>query len=116
MIFELSPALNLGDVTSISLTSSQRVYYSLPYPSEGITITLTVTSGTVNCYASLINRRPHASNYTWTLRTSGTNDLYLDPETVTTIPRSRVFVSFQGASSSNVFSFTSVASFPLIGE
>ena len=103
-------------MTARSLTGGQWAYFNFPYPSEGITITLTVTSGTVNCYASLLNRRPHASNYTWTISTSGTNDLYLDPEIVTSVIRSRVFVSIQGISSSNIFSLISVASFPSTGE
>ena len=113
----LFSARNLGDTTSSTLTSGQSVYYNLPYPSEGITVTITVTSGTVVCYASLVNRQPHASNYTWTIQASSrTVDLFLDPQAVSSIPRSRVFVSVRGISSTNAFSLTSIASFPSIGE
>ena len=92
------------------------MYYNLLYPSEGATVSLTVTSGRIICYASLSNRRPHGSNYTWTIQSSSSDDLYLDPEMVATIPRSRVFVSIQGVSSTNTFSLTSFASFPSIGK
>ena len=115
LTFAINAALNLGDMASSAVSSGQRVYYNLPYPAEGITITITVTSGTVACYASLVNRRPHSSNHTWTIQSSGTVDLFLDPATVSSVPRSRVFVTIQGIGSTNAFTLTAIASFPSIG-
>ena len=106
----LLTALSLGAVTTSTLNSASTLYYNIPYPVEGMTLSFTVTSGITVCYASVITTNPSISDHIWTVQSSENADLYLDPNHITQVSRySRVFLSIHGLSSSNSFSLTTVA-------
>ena len=105
-----------GTASSNTLRVSQSAYYNLPYPSEGATISLTVTSGSIACYGSVTTRNPSGSDYTWMIHSSGNDDLYLDPELLAGITRPRAFIGIHGTGSTNTFSFTTFRGFPTSGK
>ena len=98
-----------------TLRVSQSAYYNFPYPSEGATISLTVTSGSIVCYGSVTTRNPSGSDSTWAISSSGNDDLYLDPEQLSGITRHRAFIGIYGTSSTNTFTFTTFRGFPTSG-
>lgn len=103
-------ALSLSDVTTSTLNSASTSYYNIIYPLEGITLSFTVSPGTIVCYASVTTTNPSTSDYIWTIQSSGNADLYLDPTNIAQGSRySRVFLSIHGLSSTNSFSLTTVA-------
>lgn len=106
----LYTALSLGAVTTGTLNSASTLYYNIPYPLEGITLSFTVISGMIVCYASVTTTNPSTSNHIWTVQSSGNADLYLDPTSIGQVSRySQVFLSIGGLSSTNSFSLTTVA-------
>lgn len=103
-------ALSLGAVITNTLNSASTSNYNIPYPLEGITLSFTVTSGTVVCYASVNTSNPSTSDHIWAIQSSGNTDFYLDPTNIAQGSRySRVFLSISGLSSTNSFSLTTVA-------
>lgn len=103
-------ALSLGAVNTNTLNSASTSYYNIPYPLEGITLSFTVTSGMIACYASVTTTNPSASKHIWTVQSSGNADLYLDPINIGQVSRySRVFLSIHGLNSTNSFTLTTVA-------
>ena len=90
-----------------TLGSGTTEYYNLPYPSDGLTLTLTVTSGRIICYASISVRTPSESNYDWKVDTTGREEAYLDPAFLNQVGRPRVFIALVGVSGSNTFSLNS---------
>ena len=105
-----SAALSLGTVTTSTLNNASVLYYNIPYPLEGITLSFTVTSGTIVCYASVTTTNPTTSNYIWTVQSSRNTDLYLDPTNIGQVSRySQAFLSIHGLTSTNSFNLTTVA-------
>ena len=100
-------ALTISSVLSRSLGSGSRLYYNLRYPSNGLTLTLTVTSGRIICYASVSVRNPSESNYDWKVDTTGREEAYLDPALLTQVGRPRVFITLVGVNSNNYFTLNS---------
>lgn len=99
--------LSISSVISRTLGNGGIVYYNLPYPSNGLTLTLTVTSGRIICYASVSVRNPTESNYEWKVDTTGREEAYLDPAILSRVDRPRVFIALIGGSSSNRFTLNS---------
>ena len=78
------------------------MYFEFPFPTYGVTIQLTVSSGYVICFASDIYRNPNeAQGYTWRIEVSGFEDIFLDPLLLSYTPGSVVYVAIEGASSSS---------------
>ena len=100
-------ALAISNLLSRSLGSGSRVYYNLRYPSNGLTLTLTVTSGRIICYASVSVRNPSESDYDWKVDTTGREEAYLDPAILTQVGRPRVFITLVGMNSNNYFTLNS---------
>ena len=84
-------------------------YYNLPYPSDGLTLTLNVTSGRIVCYASVSVRHPNESNYDWMANATSSEHVILDPAFPTRVDRPRVFIALLGAEEniSNTFTLNS---------
>lgn len=94
---------------SNSLGSYQRLFYQLVFATNGITIRLTVTSGTIICYASDLTQNPTAEQgYVWTVTTSGYVDIFLDPSTLNRNAGSSLYIALEGSSAStNTYTFSS---------
>ena len=93
----ISRTIGLGD----------RLNFNLPYPSGGITLTLSVSRGRIVCYGSVSVRNPSESNYDWKVNTTGRVEAFLDPAVLTRIDRPRVFITSIGAGSTNTFTLNS---------
>ena len=100
-------ALVISSLITRTLGFRSIQYYNLPYPPNGLTLTLNVISGRVICYASISVRNPSESNYDWKVDTSGREELYLDPAVLTQVGRPRVFIALVGQSTSNTFTLNS---------
>lgn len=98
-------AADFGIGAVIGDTISNRVikFYSLPFPASGITLSLTVTSGYVNCYASDQYRNPNEYEYDWFVAIRDYWEVFLDPSAISRPLGSFLYVSFQGISTSNVY-------------
>lgn len=106
-VYVISTALAISSVLSRTLGNGGIVYYNLPYPSNGLTLTLSVTSGRIICYGSISIRNPTESNYDWKVDTTGREEAYLDPAILSRVDRSRVFIALVGGSNSNSFTLNS---------
>lgn len=106
-MFSAFIALTISTILSRTLVSGGVAYYNLPYPSNGLTLTLTVTSGRIVCYASVSVRNPTESNYDWKVDTTGREEAYLDPAFLSRVGRPRVFIALVGRSGTNSFTLNS---------
>jgi receptor-type tyrosine-protein phosphatase Q len=93
------------NTTSVGTVGEQeRVYYQFDFPSNGVTITLNITTGYVICYASDRYRNPNeAQGYDWRIEVSGYADTFLDPALLSRSPGSTVYVAIEGSEASNQF-------------
>ena len=74
--------------------------FNFPYQLNGLTLTLTVSDGAIDYYASISSRYPSESNYDWKVAVHypGRQEMCLDPS-VFRYYRPRVFIAIVGASS-----------------
>ena len=99
--------LTISTVITRSIGSGSILYYNLPYLSDGVTLTLSVSSGRIICYGSVSVRNPSESNYNWKVDTTGSEEVYLDPALLSRVDRPRVFIALVGMSGSNTFTLNS---------
>lgn len=84
--------------------AGKRLYYQFQFPSDGVTITLNTTSGSVVCYASDRYRNPNAAQgFDWRIEVSGYADVFLDPSLLSRSPGSTIYVGIEGVGASNQF-------------
>ena len=78
-------------------------FYSLPFPANGLTLNLTVSSGSIYCYASDRFRNPNQYMHDWFLVVREYWELYLDPQALLRPAGMFLYVSFFGIDSVNVY-------------
>ena len=78
-------------------------FYSSPFFINGTTLKLTVTTGTINCYASDRFRNPNQYEYDWTVEVRDYWEIYIDPLTLSRPAESILYVSFLGLDVSNAY-------------
>ena len=78
-------------------------FYSLPFYSNGTTLKLTVTTGTINCYASDRFRNPNQYEYDWTVEVRDYWEIYIDPLMLSRSAENILYVSFLGLTVSNTY-------------
>ena len=78
-------------------------FYSSPFYSNGTTLKLTVTTGTINCYASDRFRNPNQYEYDWTVEVRDYWEIYIDPLMLSRPAESILYVSFLGLNVSNTY-------------
>lgn len=89
--------------------AGKRIYYQFQFPSDGVTITLNITSGSVVCYASDRYRNPNeAQGYDWKIEVSGYADVFLDPSLLSRSPGSTIYVAIEGVGVSNNFTLGNI--------
>lgn len=93
----------IGAVIGDTISNGVIKFYSLPFPANGITLSLTVTSGYVNCYASDRYRNPNEYEYDWFVAIRDYWEVFLDPNAISRPLGSFLYVSFQGINTSNVY-------------
>lgn len=95
--------VSIGSVVGDTIANGIIKFYSLPFPSNGVTLSLTVTSGYVNCYASDRYRNPNQYQYDWFVDVRNYFEIYLDPRVISRPVGSFLYVSFLGIGSSNIY-------------
>ena len=93
---------------SDTLSANERTYYEFEFSSNGITLRLSVTSGTIICYASDLIQNPNEQQgYVWKVTATDYIDVFLDPDSLTRTVGSTLYVGLEGADLSNNFSLNS---------
>lgn len=107
----LGPAtISLDQDVSSTVNSGDISYYKLPFPAVGITLTLMVSYGQIICYASDSVQNPNGvQGYEWRVETTGTVEVFLDPNSLSTTPGDYVYIGLEGGQSSNVFQLTTTS-------
>ena len=93
---------------SDSLGAGERTYYEFAFDASGVTLRLTVTSGTLICYASDLTQNPNEEQgYVWKVTSSDYINVFLDPDSLTRAAGSSLYVALEGVDTSNNFSLNS---------
>ena len=108
-IFNAVPQTLSSDVeVSSSLSSGQRLYYKFAFATNGITLRLNVTTGTIICYASDLIQNPNEQQgYVWKITSSTYIDVFLDPTSLNRPAGSFVYVALEGSGTTNNFRLNS---------
>ena len=93
----------MGTAITSSIGYGNINYYQYYFPTNGITFTLNVGIGTINCYASDRFQNPNEERYDWKIVVSGYADFFIDPNLLDRTLGSDIYVSLQGVESSNTF-------------
>ena len=89
-----------------TLSSGETKYYEVAFPSDGVTITLDVTQGSVTLYASDNIWDANAQDYDWrvTADTSrGFTEAFFNSSTLNRQARSILFLAIVGGQSTNTY-------------
>ena len=78
-------------------------FYSLPFPADGLTLNLTVSSGYVYCYASDRFRNPNQYMYDWYIDVRNYWEFYFDPRALSRSAGNFLYVSFFGVNAANIY-------------
>ena len=101
-------AVTSNSAVTDTLGAGQRSYYEFAFDADGVTLRLTVTTGTMVCYASDLIQNPNEEQgYVWKVTTSSYIDVFLDPSSLTRAAGSSLYVGLEGADTSNNFSLNS---------
>lgn len=100
MFFCFFAEIGIGTLFSSTISNGIIEYYSFPFPADGITLSLSVSSGYINCYASDRFRNPNQNAYDWVVSVRDYMEVYLVPRVST---RRVLYVSFLGIDMLNVF-------------
>ena len=94
----------VGASISDTVESAQLKYYNLPLLAEGVTIRLSVSEGSVVCYASDRTESPNEQRgYDWMIETTWYSDDFIDPTSLGRSAGSTVFISCEGVQDTNTF-------------
>jgi hypothetical protein len=99
--------ITVGTALTTSIGYGTISYYQYYFPSNGITITLNVATGTINCYASDRFQNPNEELYDWKIVVSGYSDVFIDPDLIDRTPGNNIYIGLQGVGSSNTFTLDS---------
>ena len=84
-----------------------RIYFQFPFPSYGVTLQLTVSTGYVICYASDRYQNPNeAQGYDWRVEVSGFANVFLDPALLSRTPGTIIYVAIEGSYNGGSSTFT----------
>ena len=93
---------------SNSLISGERLYYEFAFATNGVTLRLNVTTGTIICYASDLIQRPNEEQgYVWMVTISAYLDVFLDPGSLNRPAGSSLYITLEGSQTSNNFNLNS---------
>ena len=99
----LSTDLSIGTVFGNTISNGVIKFYSLPFPAEGLTLNLTVSSGYVYCYVSDRFRNPNQYMYDWYIDLRDYWEFYFDPRALSRSAGSFLYVSFFGVNAANIY-------------
>ena len=86
------------------------MYYKLPFPTAGITLTLIVNFGRVICYASDVVQNPNEDQgYIWRVEVNSSAEVFIDPSLLDRDPGVFIYIGIEGGSSSNEFNLNSTS-------
>ena len=106
-LFAAPQTLAFDSGVSDSLGAGERTYYEFIFDTDGVTLRLFVTTGTIICYASDLIQNPNEEQgYVWKVTSTDYIDVFLDPDSLTRSVGSTLYVGLEGADTSNNFSTT----------
>ena len=110
IFFTVPDNLSLDNVIMSSVSIGDLQYFRLPFPTAGVTLTLSVSNGGVICYASDIVENPNMNQgYEWRVETNGSVEVFIDPNLLNRDPGTYVYIGIEGSSNSNQFSLNSTS-------
>lgn len=93
---------------SDSLGAGERTYYEIDFASNGVTLRLAVTLGTLICYASDVTQNPNEEHgYVWRVTATDYIDVFLDPDSLPRTAGASLYVGLEGVDGVNNFSLNS---------
>ena len=108
LIYAAPQALTPDTGVSDSLGAGERTYYEFAFDTDGVTLRLSVTTGTLICYASDLIQNPNEEQgYVWKVTTTNYVDVFLDPDALSCRAGSTLYVGLEGVDNSNTFSLNS---------
>ena len=110
ILYVITAPLALASDTGISgsLGAGERTYYEFDFDSDGVTLRLTVTFGTIICYASDIIQNPNEDQgYVWKVTVSNYQDVFLNPDSLNRTTGPTLYVALEGVNTSNDFTLNS---------
>ena len=100
--------INIGIVGTGSVNQGERQFFQFPFPLDGLTIGISVTSGSVVCYSSDQIQNPTSTQgYDWRIETDGYADVYIDPDLLNRNPGQYIYAAIEGLESGSNFSLNS---------
>lgn len=97
----------VGTPVSEVVARGQLSYFIYPFPNDGLTVRVEVSSGGVWCYASDIDHNPGQLSYIWRLFISEYDDSFIDPTTLGRVSGEFLYIGIEGVDSSNNFTLDS---------
>ena len=95
--------LTIGSFVRGSVQQGRSIIYFTPFPSNGLTIRVEATIGTIRCYASDTSQRPNSLDYVWTLLITEYDDVFIDPSSLSRTPGSTLYITLEGIATNNNF-------------
>ena len=93
---------------SDTLGAGERTYYEIDFVSNGVTIRLFVTRGTIICYASDLIQNPNdEQGYVWRVTAAGYIDVFLDPDSLSRTAGSSLYIGLEGVDMINNYTLNS---------
>lgn len=90
-----------------TVVHGDRKYFQFPFPSYGVTLQLTVSTGYVICYASDRYANPNQEQgYDWRVEVSSFADVFLDPSLLSRTPGTTIYVAIEGYNNGASSTFT----------
>ena len=96
--------MSLNSIGNGSLGSGELQYFRLQFPMNGLTIFLSVSTGSVICYASDEVQNPNGrQSYIWRVQSDGYSDLFIDPLLLGRAPGTYMYIGIEGINNTNTF-------------
>lgn len=93
---------SLGVLVNGTLVYKEVTYYRFPYPSNGVTLVLEVSNGSVSCYASNSLQNPNRKyGYERIVKADAYNDTYIDPSTTPGALGAYIYIGIEGRNKSH---------------
>lgn len=100
-------AVGLNFIGSGSVGARVLQYFRFQFPSNGLTIYLSITSGTIICYASDQAQNPNSrQTYIWRVQTSGYANVFIDPLLLGRSAGAYIYIGIEGVDDAVTNNFT----------
>ena len=96
--------VGLNFIGSGSVGTGVLQYFRFQFPTNGLTLYLSISSGTVICYASDQVQNPNSrQTYIWLVQTSGYANVFIDPLLLGRSAGAYIYIGIEGVDGTNTF-------------